>query len=140
MQHRNSVRPSAYSEVHYLHAKRSVDDRALNRAVLDLLRGAIGALPQPMRILELGAGVGTMISRLAGDPADLGCIARGSYTLVDRDRASLRWAGEHLLRWAGSGAFTSAGRLTLGGAGGDLQIDLVEADIFEWLARSGEPP
>jgi SAM-dependent methyltransferase len=131
-----SARPLAYSEVRYLHAKSSVDDRALNRTVLDQLRGAIDSLPQPLRILELGAGVGTMISRLA----DMGWIARGSYTLLDRDQASLRSAGEHLLRWAGSGAFTADDRLTLGGAGRDLRVHLVQADIFDWLARSADPP
>jgi hypothetical protein len=37
--------PVAYSYVRYLHAKRSVDDRALNRGVLEQLREALAGLP-----------------------------------------------------------------------------------------------
>ncbi len=96
--------PIAYSYVRYLHAKRSVDDRALNRAVLEQLREAIAELPvaasAPPRVLELGAGVGTMVSRLA----DLGWLTRARYTLLDSDRTSLDAAAAHLRAWGGAAA------------------------------------
>lgn len=88
---------TAYSDQRYLHAKRTVDDRALNRGVLDALRTSLADLGErPLRILELGAGVGTMLSRLG----DWGVIQRTDYVLLDRDSASLRSAREHLEEWA----------------------------------------
>ena len=52
----------------YLAAKRSVDDRALDRRLLDRLAdGAVRAADDgdgPLRVLEVGAGVGTMVERL----------------------------------------------------------------------------
>ena len=111
-----------YSETRYLHAKRSVDDRALNRGVLDAFTAAVTALalPRPLRVLELGAGVGTMVARLF----DRGCVTAARYTLVDRDGQSLRSAAEHLGRLAGT----------------DVEVQLVEADAFEWLGTCALPP
>jgi SAM-dependent methyltransferase len=113
-----TILASAYSETRYLRAKRSVDDRALNRGVLESFRAALPALPHPPRILELGAGVGTMVARLA----ERGVITRGRYTLVDSDGASLR----------------STQRPE--NAGPELEIELVEADAFAWLQSCAEPP
>ena len=58
--------PHTYSFARYLTAKKSVDDRALNRHVWQSL---VAALPratpeQPLQILEVGAGLGTMVERL----------------------------------------------------------------------------
>ena len=51
-----------YSFPHYLLSKQSVDDRALNRTVLDSLKANLPAAP--IRIIEVGAGIGTMLTRL----------------------------------------------------------------------------
>jgi SAM-dependent methyltransferase len=128
-----------YSDVRYLHAKRSVDDRALNRPVLEQLRAELAALPPPVRVLELGAGVGTMVSRLA----DLGWMARGRYTLLDRDGASLASAAEHLRKWGGPATGGGSdgdgdGRVTVRDQARDLEVDLVEADVFDWLATNAD--
>jgi hypothetical protein len=52
----------------YLEAKRSIDDRSLNRHVWDAFvsRSSVlaGTLHRPLRIGELGAGSGTMVDRL----------------------------------------------------------------------------
>jgi hypothetical protein len=50
-----------YSFPHYLLSKQSVDDRALNRNVLDSLKANLRAAP--IRIIEVGAGIGTMLAR-----------------------------------------------------------------------------
>jgi len=69
-----------YSFTRYLAAKRTVDDRALNVHVWRTLRAALPA--GPLDILEVGAGAGAMIERLA----ERGLLdAGGRYTAIDAD-------------------------------------------------------
>ena len=49
--------------VRYLAAKQTVDDRALNAHVYETLRAALP--PGPLDVLEVGAGAGAMLDRLA---------------------------------------------------------------------------
>ena len=57
--------PITYSLSRYLAAKKSVDDRALNWQVLAAPgSGSATSDPQqPLRILEVGAGIGSMVER-----------------------------------------------------------------------------
>ena len=87
-----------YSTVRYLYAKLSVDDRALNRGVLDAFKSAVSALAETPKVLELGAGVGTMVSRLS----ELSVIGSADYTLLDSDPVSLAEAKAHLGSWGGA--------------------------------------
>ena len=58
--------PIHYEFARYLAAKKSVDDRALNRHVWDTLLRVIAqrSRKEPFLVLEIGAGIGTMIERL----------------------------------------------------------------------------
>lgn len=71
-----------YSFTRYLAAKKTVDDRSLNQGVwrdlLDVLQ------PWPLHILEVGAGTGTMVERLA----DWGLRWR-KYTAIDADAENI---------------------------------------------------
>jgi SAM-dependent methyltransferase len=116
----NASAASQYDEVRYLRAKRSVDDRALNRGVLEAFEDAVRRLAQPVRVLELGAGIGTMVPRLM----DRGQVTAARYTLVDRDRRSLGAAAEQLGSLSGTG----------------VELDFVESDVFPWLEACAEPP
>ncbi|AGB37450.1 class I SAM-dependent methyltransferase [Natronococcus occultus] len=80
----------------FLAAKRTVDDRALNRRVLDRFTAALEARPAPVRIVEIGAGIGTMIARLAawGRLPD-----EVTYRAVDTDAKSVRAARERVPDW-----------------------------------------
>jgi SAM-dependent methyltransferase len=83
----------------YLAAKRSVDDRALDRRTLERLRTALAApADRPLRVLEAGAGVGTMVERLLEwdtlPPGDV------EYVAVDIDPDSVAAARERLAGWA----------------------------------------
>jgi SAM-dependent methyltransferase len=125
---------SQYDDVRYLHAKRTVDDRALNQGVWARFDAQMrelrrpGAPAGPARVVELGAGVGTMVARLA----DRGGWPAARYTLVDRDARSLRSAAEHLAPLARP--------LAQPGAGVDgAKVDLVEADVFAWLQDAAQP-
>src|SRR5690349_6795551 len=88
-----------YSEQRYLRSKKSVDDRALNRGVLATLKDALETLGRSPRVLEVGAGVGTMLPRLAS----WGILTSADYTFLERDATSLAEAKE---LGAPSSAFT----------------------------------
>ena len=61
----------------YLAAKATVDDRALNGHVLAELRRLMPACTP--RVLDVGAGLGTMVARLM----DWGVVGTGEYILLD---------------------------------------------------------
>lgn len=67
--------------IRYLAAKKSVDDRALNRNVWDAMCRALP--PQSsdtaLRVIEVGAGIGTMIERFV----ERGVLTHATYTAVD---------------------------------------------------------
>ena len=117
----------------YLAAKTTVDDRALNRHVLAELRRLM-----PMgapRVLEVGAGLGTMVARLV----DWGAVATGEYILLDADRqlldCSRRWLGD----WAAARGLRSD-LLPDGLWVGDLRVRLVHAELGSYLeATHGAP-
>src|ERR1700744_371817 len=82
----------AFDYARYLAAKTTVDDRALNRHVLaELCRLMPARAPQ---VLEVGAGLGTMVARLM----DWGAVGTGEYVLLDANRqlldCSRRWLGD----------------------------------------------
>lgn len=86
-----------YSDVRYLLAKQPVDDRALSRPVLESFGAALRERDCP-KLVEIGAGVGTMVCRLV----EWGVASDLSYTLVERDHTSVEAARAHLLDWADS--------------------------------------
>jgi len=130
-----SVRPAwaVTGYARYLAAKTTVDDRALNRQVLAELRRLMPA--GTPRVLEVGAGLGTMAARLL----DWGIISAGEYVLLDADRqlldCSLRW----LRDWAAARGVRSD-LLPDGLQVGDLRVRLVHAELAGYLeVAHGEP-
>ena len=110
----------------YLTAKTTVDDRALNRQVLAELRRLLPA--GAPRVLEVGAGLGTMAARLI----DWGVIGAGEYTLLDADRSLL----DHSRRWLGDWAAARGLRsdpLPDGLRVGELRVRLVQAELGSYL-------
>ncbi len=78
-----------YSFTRYLSAKKSIDDRALNQQVWQAL--AANLPPEP-RILEVGAGIGTMVERLL----ERNVLKAGFYTAVDNQAENIKVARQHL--------------------------------------------
>jgi trans-aconitate methyltransferase len=95
--------PKTYSCARYLAAKKSVDDRALNQRVLQTLTRALSEVPSrsPLRVLEVGAGIGTMVERLL----DWRVLKKTTYTAVDGDPQIIGEACRRLPRWATSSGF-----------------------------------
>lgn len=82
----------------YLYAKRSVDDRALNRLVWEALKGEIKrkTQTQPIRALELGMGIGTMFQRAL----EWGLIEQGEYIGIDAEQENVETARRIIPLWA----------------------------------------
>jgi SAM-dependent methyltransferase len=109
----------------YLAAKTTVDDRALNRHVLTELRRLMPATPQ---VLEVGAGLGTMVARLM----DWGAVGAGEYILLDADRQLLDGSRRWLRDWAAARGLRSE-LLPDGLQVGDLRVRLVHAELGRYL-------
>jgi SAM-dependent methyltransferase len=110
----------------YLAAKTSVDDRALNRHVLAELRRLMPA--GAPRVLEVGAGLGTMVARLM----DWGMVGTGEYILLDADRPLLDDSRRWLRDWAAARGLRSD-LLPDGLQVGDLQVHLEHAELGRYL-------
>jgi SAM-dependent methyltransferase len=117
----------------YLAAKTTVDDRALNRHVLEELRRLMPA--GAPRVLEVGAGLGTMAARLM----DWGVVGAGEYILLDADQQLLEDSRRWLCDWAAARGLRSdlePDGLQLG----DLRVRLVHAELGSYVeAGHGAP-
>lgn len=91
--------PQIYDLIDYLAAKKKIDDRSLSRNVWERLQRALAdhEMQERLRVLEIGAGIGTMIERMAAGPL----MHRSSqYTAVDINPDCTRAARRRLSRWA----------------------------------------
>ena len=148
-----------YTFSRYLSSKKSVDDRALNRQVWRALADSLAEstrLPEcspatPLRVLEIGAGIGTMVERtlewgLLGTSAlgssGLGASAlrHAEYTALDAMEENIAVACERLPRWATANGY----RVQRPGPGKDillqkpgcrLRLRLEAIDLFDFIAR-----
>lgn len=122
-----------YSYTRYLAAKKAVDDRALNRHVLAQLAGLMP--PGDPRILEIGAGLGTMAARLL----EWQVISAGEYVLLDVDPQLLRDSRAWLAEWATArGVPTEPMRDGL--RVGRLRVRLVQAELGSYLDEARSEP
>lgn len=126
-----------YSFPKYLLSKQSVDDRALNRTVLAALQASLPA--GPIRIVEAGAGIGSMLKRLLRWdilPASV------EYTLVDEMAENITFARRWLPEWAAQNGHTvgkrTGGDLRISTLAGFAQAHFVQADVFDYILTS--PP
>src|SRR5215831_8032404 len=117
----------------YLAAKTTVDDRALNRHVLAELRRLIPG--GPLRVLEVGAGLGTMVARLT----DWGVVGAGEYILLDADRQLLDCSRSWLGGWAAARGLR-CGPLPDGLQLGDIRVRLVHAELGRYLEAARWAP
>src|SRR5580658_3321434 len=107
----------------YLAAKTTVDDRALNRHVLAEMRRLMPA--GAPRVLEVGAGLGTMVARLM----EWDVVSIGEYILLDADRQLLDDSRQWLRDWAAARGLRSD-LLPDGLQVGELRVRLVHAELI----------
>jgi hypothetical protein len=117
----------------YLAAKVTVDDRALNQHVLAELRRLMPA--GAPRILEVGAGLGTMVARLL----NWGVVGAGEYILLDADRQLLDCSRRWLCDFATARGWRGD-PLPDGVRIGDLRVRLVQAELGRYLESDHGAP
>ena len=128
----------------YLAAKRTVDDRALDPDAFGTFESG---LPDGARVLEVAAGVGTMLERLLERDT---LPARATYTMLDIDPANVTAARQRLPSTADSiGYDVSTARLppglfpdgaesfalALGRGDRELVVRAGVADVFDFAPR-----
>jgi hypothetical protein len=126
-----------YSFPHYLLSKQSVDDRALNRTVLDSLKANLPAAP--IQIIEVGAGIGTMLTRLIRWDV----VTKADYILVDEMAENIQTAREWLPLWAGESGLgverIEQDQLRVFDQTRDIRIHFECADVFDFIKKNKTP-
>lgn len=123
-----------YSFQRYLLAKQTVDDRALNKDVVNALRLHLAS--EPVSVIEVGAGVGTMLKRLV----EWNVLCTGEYVVVDEQDENIRFAREWIPQWA-TGAGLGVERIErdqfrLCDQRRDVHIRLECADVFDFIQKN----
>jgi SAM-dependent methyltransferase len=121
----------SYSFTRYLEAKKSVDDRALHRPTWDILRAELDRRSTPLRILEVGAGIGTMLQRML----EWHLLSNASYTAIDLEPQNLTAARQRLAAW-GELADTPPHGALLKKGNARISLEMEAVDLFEFARRN----
>ena len=123
-----------YSFQHYLHSKQSVDDRALNKDVLNTLKASLPTTP--ISIIEVGAGIGTMLTRLV----QWRLIAYANYLIIDNMAENIEYAQAWIPLWAVEAGLSveriAQNQIRVFDETRDIQIQFQQADIFEFIKKN----
>ena len=131
----------------YLAAKKSIDDRTLNPYVWQTLSKHVRQIDgwgkkngEPLQIVEVGAGIGTMLARIGDRQLLTGPV---NYLFTDSDPSQLQAARTYLSHWAkNSGHNVSwfgpdCGQLIAAGA--DISLHFDHTSIEALAARTCPP-
>lgn len=122
--------------VRYLSSKKSVDDRAVNKHVWERLAAALpkSSPASRLKVLELGAGIGTMIERLV----DWKLLTFAEYTAIDSDAVSISESSRRVTRWAADEGFDLSLRpentAFIRTQDGEIWINFRQADVYHFLS------
>lgn len=132
-----------YNFINYLAAKKTVDDRALNRPVLDSLVTALPATTpeKPLRVLEVACGSGTMLERLL----EWQILPQATYTAIDKSVTCIETAVARLPQWAVDQGFQvtqtapTQFHLLRNGQQLTVQFEAIDADRFTEREQPNQP-
>lgn len=123
----------AFDYIKYLDAKKAIDDRSLNKEVWNEFSGWVKSRKsetENFKVLEIGAGIGTMIERLL----DASLLTKCHYIALEPEGPFKEAAKLRLQAWAEIRGLTfrvrSSNSWLLSGDGLDVTI--------EWLVKSAE--
>ena len=118
----------------YLAAKKSIDDRSLNLRVWDSLARALPST-RPMDVLELGAGIGSMVQRVI----ERGLLTDCRYRAVDLEAGNVGEALRRLPAWALERGLSveemGEGGLRFLGAGTSMDLSFEAANVVDVLKK-----
>ena len=129
-----------YSFQRYLAAKRTVDDRALNRSVWSQMADHIleWQRTRSINILEVGAGTGTMFERMV----EWGALCQGNYTAIDAAAENIAQARLSIPDWARSAGFgvneAAGSDYKLERMKNEISLKLETIDLFDLIERDSE--
>ncbi|MBK5109087.1 MAG: hypothetical protein JJE12_13195 [Anaerolineales bacterium] len=128
------MKPGEIRFSRYLEAKKSVDDRSLNRNVWDKMASLLSEQPadRPIKVFEVGAGIGTMLARMI--ERELFYFAE--YTAIDSQIEYIQYAQVYLRNWAKHNGYQvdeSKNGLILSGRDSEIKVNLLNADLFEYI-------
>ena len=130
--------PTTFQFTRYLAAKKSVDDRALNRHVWHSLAQAVSPAVRngPVQVLEIGAGIGTMVERLV----EWGLLHQATYTAIDADPEAMAASRQQLPAWMTQHGFNvqeeTATRQRFRRDGYDIAVETETIDVQRLIART----
>ncbi|MBE0408901.1 MAG: hypothetical protein IBX69_04125 [Anaerolineales bacterium] len=129
--------PENYSFIQYLKAKKTVDDIALNFHVLKRLSKFLNSRSKenPLRILEIGSGIGTMLVRLL----EKNLLYHTVYTAIDRDISNVRYTKQYLVDWDVQQDYifeeNNQHSFNLIQPGKHIQVNLEAVELMEFILR-----
>jgi SAM-dependent methyltransferase len=125
-----------YSFQRYLSAKKSVDDRALNRQVQEVLVSRLSLDQKPLQVLEIGAGIGTMLERLS----TWGLKGRLEYIGIDAEPENINTAWQRLPIWANTHGYqvhqAETGTIELVRAEQQVLVRFETVNLFEFARQA----
>jgi len=120
-----------YSFPHYLHSKQTVDDRALNKDVFAALKANLP--PAPFSVIEIGAGIGTMLTRLI----EWDLLTNADYLALDEMDENIAFASEWIPKWAESAGLRAEriaeNKIRLQDQVRDIRITFERTDVFDFI-------
>jgi len=129
-----------YSFLHYLSAKKTVDDRALNRQVLETLVHQLPPSSAPLQILEIGAGTGAMFVRML----EWKLFSQADYTGIDIQSENVAEALAGIPIWAQTHGYQveRSGPIGLRLVKGNQQVTahFETIDLLEFIKRAESQP
>jgi hypothetical protein len=121
----------------YLLSKQTVDDRAINKDVVNDLRVQLPS--GPFSIIEVGAGIGTMLKRLV----TWNLFSEGEYILVDSMQENITYAREWIPSWATEAGLSvewiGQDHLHLCDPNRDILVHFAFGDVFDFIKRNTTP-
>ena len=133
--------PESYSYPRYLTAKTTVDARALNRRVWSRFVEAVADSTSPVRVLEVGGGVGATVQRIV-DALEPRSVDTLRYTIVDIEPANIETARAALRDWAAGRGYRVSGTDPQVWTDGPMEVSVAfrTADLFDLADAHDGPP
>lgn len=127
--------------IRYLSAKKTVDDRALNKAVWERLKREVHSRSsrEPLNVLEIGAGIGTMIERVL----EWGLLGSANYLALDAMAENIEEAAARVPAIAADLGFQveraqEGYRFEKGAT--RMALSLKATDVFDFIAEQPRRP